>query len=288
MKYKIAADSSANLYRVRPGDSQTAVPEQDNVDYVSVPLKIITDEREFVDVENMDLREMVSYLQGYKGRSGTSCPNVNDWLEAFGDADVVFAVTITSGLSGSYASAVKAREEYMAEHPDTKVMVLDSLSAGPEMELIVEEMFDAVQGGGTYEEMSRRIRDYASRSHLLFCLKHLDNLARNGRVNPAVAKLAGILGIRIVGKASDEGMFEQLHKCRGEAAAVAKIWQEMLKHGYNGGKVRLAHCFGPEIARKLMDTIHERFPGADVRIRACTALCSFYAEEGGLMVGYEG
>lgn len=281
MKYRIAADSSANLYDVNLSGTDCA-------EFVSVPLKIITDEREYVDVADTDLSEMVSYLQGYKGRSGTSCPNVHDWLEAFGDADVIFGVAITSNLSGSYASAAKAREEYLAEHPGAKVMILDSLSAGPEMELIVEKMIEVVQAGGTFEEMSRQIEAYSRSSHLLFCLKHLDNLARNGRVNPAVAKLAGILGIRIIGKASDEGTLQQLHKCRGETATVERTWHEMKKHGYSGGKVRLAHCFNPEIARKLTETIHSEFPRADVRTRPCTALCSFYAEEGGLMVGYEG
>ncbi len=276
MKYKIVADSSANLY------------EMEDVDFTSVPLKIITDEREYTDRKGTDLEKMVSYLKGYKGRSGTSCPNVHDWLEAFDGADAVFGVTITSKLSGSYASAVKAREEYLSAHPDAKVMIVDSLSAGPEMELIAEKMAEVVRGGGAFEEMSRKIEAYCRQSHLLFSLQHMDNLVRNGRANPALAKIAGILGIRIVGKASDQGTLQQLHKCRGESAAVSGIWKEMLAHGYNGGKVRLAHCFNPEIAQKLTDLIHAGFPQADVRTRICTALCSFYAEEGGLMVGYEG
>lgn len=275
MKYKIVTDSSANLY------------EMEGVDFTSVPLKVITDEREFADVKGTDLAEMVDFLQRYKGRSGTSCPNVHDWLDAFGDADVIFGVAITGSLSGSYASAVKAREEYLARHPGAKVMIADSLSAGPEMELIVEKMAEVIRDGGTFEEMSRRITEYCRHSHLLFCLEHLDHLARNGRVSPAAAKIAGILGIRIVGKASDEGTLQPLHKCRGEAVAVSVIWKEMRAHGYRGGKVRLAHCLNPGIAGKLTAVIRESFPNADVRTRFCTALCSFYAEKGGLMIGYE-
>lgn len=276
MRYKIVADSSANLYDI------------EGAEFASVPLKIITDEREFVDVRGTDLEGMVDYLQGYKGRSGTSCPNVNEWLEAFGDADVIFGVAITSNLSGSYASAIKARDEYLAAHPNARVMIVDSLSAGPEMELIVEKMIEVTREGGTFEEMCGKIEEYCRHSHLLFCLEHLDNLARNGRVNPAAAKIAGILGIRILGKASDEGTLQQLHKCRGEAMAVSRTWEEMLAHGYSGGKVRLAHCFNPGIAQKLTDMILKSFPEADVRTRFCTALCSFYAEKGGLMIGYEG
>ena len=149
-------------------------------------------------------------------------------------------------------------------------------------------MEEVLKEGGNFEKTSKAVTDYCKRSHLLFALKHLDNLARNGRVNPAVAKIAGILGIRIVGKASEEGTLQQLHKCRGEAKAITSIWDEMKQHGYQGGKVRLAHCFNPQMARALSATIHQRYPNADVRITNCTALCSYYAEQGGLMVGYEG
>lgn len=276
MKYKIVADSSANVYK------------KEGVDFVSVPLKIITDEREYTDEKETDLVEMVNYLQGYKGRSGTSCPNVHDWLEAFGDADVILGVAITSNLSGSYASGMQAREEYLKTHPDAKVLIVDSLSAGPELELIVEKMEEVIHLGLPFEGMCAKIEEYCKHSHLLFALEHLDNLARNGRVNPAAAKIAGILGIRVVGKASDQGTLQQLHKCRGESQAVSSIWKEMKNHGYHGGKVRLAHCFNIGFAQALSDTIHASFPDADVRITNTGALCSFYAEKGGLMIGYEG
>lgn len=276
MRYKIVADSSANVY------------EREGIDYASVPLKIVTSEKEYSDVKGTDIAEMVTYLQGYKGKSSTSCPNVHDWLEAFGDADLILGVTITSNLSGSYASAMQAKTEYEAKHPEAKVLIVDSLSAGPELELIIEKMEEVLKSEESFEKMTQMITEYCKHSHLLFALKHLDNLARNGRVNPAVAKIAGLLGIRLVGKASDEGILQQLHKCRGEAQSITSILNEMKKHGFNGGKVRLAHCFNPQMAQTLSDTIRQSYPNADVRIRACTALCSFYAEEGGLMIGYEG
>ena len=275
MKYKIVADSSANMY------------ERADIDYSCVPLKILTSEKEYSDVKGTDVAEMVTYLQGYKGKSSTSCPNIQDWLEAFGDAELIMGVTITSNLSGSYASAMQAKKEYEEKHPNAKILIVDSLSAGPELELIIEKMEEVLKEGGSFEEMSKAVTDYCKHSHLLFALKHLDNLARNGRVNPTVAKIAGALGIRVVGKASDEGTLQQLHKCRGEVKAITSIWDEMKKHGYHGGKVRLAHCFNPQIAMALSETIRQSYPDADIGITGCTALCSYYAEQGGLMVGYE-
>jgi fatty acid-binding protein DegV len=86
----------------------TAIP------FASAPLKIITNEREFVDDAMLNTAEMVAFFDGYKGKSKTSSPGPNDWLEAFGDADDVFCITITSGLSGSYNAACAAKDLYEA------------------------------------------------------------------------------------------------------------------------------------------------------------------------------
>ena len=124
-------------------------------------------------------------------------------------------------------------------------------------------------------------------THLLFTLRSLNNLARNGRVSPAVAKLAGVLGIVVVGKASDEGTLQQMHKCRGEKRAIETLYKEMKEHGYAGGKVRIGQNFNPAGAQQLADMIHTEYPQADIQIELSSALCMFYAEQGGLMVGYE-
>ena len=97
MKRKIVADSSANLYTL------------EGVDFASAPLVISTSEKEYRDDINLNVRGMVEDLASYKGRSGTACPGVGDWLTAFGDADEVFCSTITANLSGSFNAAMTAK-----------------------------------------------------------------------------------------------------------------------------------------------------------------------------------
>ena len=275
MQYKIVADSSSNMRSL------------DGVGFANVPLKIITKEKEYVDDQTLDLAQMVEDLKAYKGTSGTSCPNVMEWLEAFGDADCVFAIAITSNLSGSCNAARQAAQEYMEDHPDRKVCVLDSLSAGPELRLIAEKIREGVLAQKSFEEIEAQTRAYMEHTHLLFTLQSLANLARNGRVSPAVAKIAGVLGIVIVGKASDVGTLQQMHKCRGEKRAIDTLYKEMKTHGYAGGKVRIGHNFNLDGAHQLRDIILAEFPAADIGIEQSTGLCLFYAEEGGLMIGYE-
>jgi len=57
---------------------------------------------------------------------------------------------------------------------------------------------------------------------------------------------------------------------------------------YVGAQLRIAHCFGEKQAKDLADAILAQFPNARITIEPTTALCSFYAEAGGLMIGFEG
>ena len=80
---KIVADSSADLVAL------SGVP------FASTPLKIITSQKEYVDDKNLDVDQMVNELSFYNGKSSTSCPSPNDWLNAFSDAECVFCISIT-------------------------------------------------------------------------------------------------------------------------------------------------------------------------------------------------
>ncbi len=274
MKMRIVADSSASLI---------TTPDRS---FVSVPLTLRTDEREFVDNENLDIKEMTDYLATYKGKSGSACPSSQDWVEAFGDAEEVYAVAITSNLSGSFNSLRIAKEQYEEEYPDRKVCIIDSLSAGSELKLIVEKIQELKAEGKTFEEVSDAIVEYQKHTHMVFCLKSLTNLANNGRVNPAVAKIAGVLNIHVVGIAN-EGVLDQREKARGAKKALLAIDKQMKEFNYNGGKVIIDHCFNETDANALRDQILASYPNADVRIEPTRGLCSFYAEVGGLMIGVE-
>ena len=274
MSVKIVADSAANMHTL------------EGIDFASAPLTIRTADREFVDNASLDILEMVDYLGKYKGKSGSACPGVGDWLEVFGDADEVYCVTIISSLSGSYNAAMTAKAQYEEEHPGKKVFVLDSVSAGPEQKLLVEKLRDIILKGKDFETVCKEITDYKEkRSCLLFCLESLKNLANNGRTSHAVAALSSVVGIRVVGDVKDG--LHPTDKCRGEKKAIATLFKNMKAKGYAGGKVVIDQCFNEGAANALKAAVHSEFPDANVRIEKTLGLCSFYAEKGGLMIGFE-
>jgi hypothetical protein len=102
-----------------------------------------------------------------------------------------------------------------------------------------------------------------------------------------VAAVARMLGIRVIGQASDAGDLEVLCKTRGEHGALERIVLEMKAHGLTNGRVHIDHCCNAAAAERLKHMVHAVFPEAKVEVGSCGALCSYYAEYGGLMVGYE-
>ena len=275
MNTKIVVDSSASLYTLQ------------GVDFECVPLKIITDDAEYLDNGTMDALGMAQTLRTYKGKTSTSCPNVSDWLAAYEGADEVYAITITGTLSGSYNAAQLAAEEYQQENPGKRVFVLDSLSTGPEQRLLAEHLRDLLAEGKEFDEICEEMLRYHKHTHLLFSLESLANLARNGRVKPAVAAVAQMLGIRVIGQASEAGELDVLCKTRGEHGALERIVLELKEHGYTNGRLHISHCGNPAAAERLKHMVKAVFDGAKVDISECGGLCSYYAELGGLLVGYE-
>ena len=275
MSYKIVMDSAGDLYAM------------DGVDFACAPLKITAGDREYVDTADADVAGMVNFLREYKGKASTACPSVGDYVEAFGDAEEVYCVTITSNLSGSYNAAAVAAETWKEQHPEGKIHVFDTLSAGPEMTLLTEKIHALAQENLAFEDVVEQACAYLSNTKLLFSLESLHNLANNGRVPAPVAKLAGMLGLRLIGKASDHGTLQPTGKARGEKKVVPELMKHLENMGYQGGKVRIHHCFNPAAAEELKQCIQQRFPQAVVLLGTCSALCSFYAEYGGMLIGFE-
>lgn len=272
---KLVADSSCDCLKM-PDSS-----------FEAVPLTISTDESSYRDDALLDTHEMLDELAEYKGRSYTACPSVVDWIKAFGGADTVYVGTITSALSGAYNSAMAARDLYLQERPDAQVHIFDTLSTGPELRLLMEKLSELTADGMSFEEVCHKATEYLHRTQLFFSLQSLHNMAQNGRISKVVAATVGVLGIRIVGTASPEGTLQPISKCRGEGKALSELISQLTKAGYSGGKVRICHVENPGLADKLMDRIRGQFPEADLLSYPARGLCSYYAERGAILVGFE-
>lgn len=302
MKIHFVIDSGSNFIKLE---------DTEKISYSIVPLRICTDERDFCDDATLDVGEMVDYLEHTKLPSHSACPGVEDWKREFEGYEYVIAITLTGALSGCYNACRLAAEEYMEDNEGCKVFALDTQLIGPVEKLCTEfaankfnelismailenetdttssDFLSKAQTDKIFEELCEALKDYCTNHVFIgFCLKSLNNLANNGRVNKAVAKLSKTLKIHIAGDFAD-GELRPKDKVRGEKKGVESMFNNMIASGYKGGRVIIDHCFSDGMAKSLLAMIKEEYPDASIVVGPTTGLCSFYAERGGVVVGYE-
>ena len=279
MKWKIIADSGCD-YR----SLDNLAPD---TEFVSVPLTIQVGETIYTDDAQLNIDQMMEEMYATTTASKSACPSPDDYMKSFEGADNIVVVTITGTLSGSYNSAEIAKKIYLEEHPDTKIHVIDSLSAGGEVDLIVRKLNHLVAEGLDFDQVIDAITSYKSKTKLLFVLAKVDNLVKNGRLSKLVGTVVGLLNIRMVGEASKTGTLELLQKARGQKKAIKAAFDELLKAGYAGGHITIAHCNNEKFIEQFSELVREKFAHASIEVLPTSGLCSFYAEEGGLLMGYE-
>lgn len=275
------------MKRIIVTDSSCDIWELNGVDFSVAPMTISTDNKHYVDNQELDVRLMSEDLAKYKGVSHTACPSVGSWLDCYEGYDEVFVVTLTGAMSGTYNSAMTAKGIYEEENENVKIHVFDSLSTGPEMRLLIEKLKEMIEEDLTFEEIVEKGQDYLNHTRLFFALKSLHNFAMNGRVSKAVASAIGVLNISIFATASEEGTIQQISKCRGEKKVVKSMIEHLENAGYHGGKVRISHADNLKLAHNVRDKILELYPHADIIVYPMGGLCTYYAEIGGLLVGCE-
>lgn len=279
MTWKIVADSGCDYREITDLANQTT--------FESVPLTIQIDHEIFVDNAYLDIDGMMEKMYATSSASKSACPSPDDYLRSFEGAENIFIVTITGSLSGSHNSAQLAKKLFLEEHPTANIHVIDSLSAGGEVDLIVKKLNDLIKEGLSFEQVVEAITHYQENTKLLFVLAKVDNLVKNGRLSKLIGAVVGLLNIRMVGEASDTGTLELLQKARGAKKALTAAVDEVLKAGYKGGRIIIAHRNNEKFCKQFSEVIKEKFPAADISFLPTSGLCSFYAEEGGLLMGYE-
>lgn len=279
MNWKIVVDTGANLRQIDDLASGTS--------FIRVPLTLQIGNQIFVDDDGLNIDDMMTTLYETDAAARSASPSPQAFADAYAEADNVIAVTITGSLSGSQNAAQIGKTMALEENPNANIHVIDSLSAGGEMDLLLVEINRLISQGLSFEEVVDAITAYQKRTKLLFVLAKVDNLVKNGRLSKLAGAVAGLLNIRIVGEASPEGKLELLNKSRGQKKAIKTTLEEMFNAGYQGGKVIIGQRNGQEFTQHLITGIKERFPEALIQTVELSGLCSFYAEDGGIMMGYE-
>ena len=279
MEWKIVVDTACD-FREIPNKAE-------NVTFERVPFSLQIEDKVFVDTLDLDIDKMMEEMYASSEPARSACPSPEAYLAAYRGAKNIIVLTLTGGMSGSYNSAIIGEKMLKEENKDVNIHIIDTLSAGGENDLYLLKINELIKEGLSFDEVVSEMKKYQENSKLIFVLEKVDNLVKNGRLNKLAAAVVGLLNMRMVGEASDEGTLHLLHKVRGEKKAVSTVVDEMIKAGYKGGRVVVTHRNNEDICKKIQDKLREKFSNIEFMIVPTSGICSFYGEEGGMLLGYE-
>ncbi|MGI6004713.1 MAG: DegV family protein [Christensenellales bacterium] len=279
MKWMIVADSGCDMtddYEGAPGAG-----------FATVPMSIEVDGRVFKDDEHLDMDEFLHTLKTTTGTSRSACPSPDEWMDHFMKADQTIAVTMSSGISGTYNSARMAMEMVLEKHPEKKIHVIDTLSISGQAMLVIWRINELIGAGHGFENIVQLAEAYNKELRVLFSLCSYDNLIKNGRLNKMVGLAASKLNFYLIGKASEKGTLQVMGPARGLSKALAKIVREMgILKNVAGKPVVITHCNNASAAEKLGKLVEETYQGAKALVYKMRGLTSFYAEESGMIIAF--
>lgn len=278
MEWKIVADSSCDLIARKQNFGE--------IDFDTVPLKIIVGQNEYIDNEDADIDAMFADIKT-GAPSSSACPSPGEWYQSFLQSDNIIAVTISSALSGSYNSALVARDLILEKFPDKNIYVQDSHSTAGGMVILIEKAIELITNSGPFEKITSALAECEKKVATLVTLSSFETLVNNGRMSKFAGMIAGTLGLRAIAMTNEKGEIKVIDKCRGEQSAINRIIKHM--SGFKditGARVVISHCDNPEGAESLKQGILDSYSPGEISIIPTRVLTSFYAGKNGLIISF--
>lgn len=277
--YKIVVDSCGELTAEMKADGH----------FQTVSLELEVDGYRIKDDENFDQLDFLRRVKESPTGPKSSCPSPEQYMSAYmGEAEHVYAVTLSANLSGSYNSAVLGKNLFEEEHgtADKKIYVFNSCSASVGETLIALKVQELEEAGHSFEEVVEKTEDFIASMNTVFVLENLETLRKTGRLTGIKALLASTLNIKPVMAATDEGTICQLDQARGINKAIDKMVQAAVARTKDCEKriLAISHCNCPERAKLVKEKIEKLARFKDIIILDTRGISSMYANDGGVIL----
>lgn len=173
----------------------------------------------------------------------------------------ILHISFSSGLSSSYNNTAVTAQEMLEEHPDAKIIVIDSLCASLGQGLLVYYACKKKEEGATLEEVAEYVEQLKLHVCHQFTVDDLFHLHRGGRVSKATAILGTLANIKPVLHVDNEGHLINISKIRGRKRSLAALVDNMEKTmgDYKNPIIFISHGDCPEDADYVKQLIEERF-----------------------------
>lgn len=278
MDYNIVVGSSCDF------DEKNA----NSINHSVVPFKITIDAETYTDTDTLTGKKIVELMKNSVSAIKTACPSPNDFLEKYKEGEHVFVVTISSKLSGTYNSAVAAKNMYLEQFEDKFIHIFDSLSAAVAEKMIVIKLKELIDCENSIKEVVDGVNQYIKELKTIFVLENLDNLIKNGRMSKLTGMFAQFLHIKPILAADGNGEIKMLDKSRGTKKALKRLVEHI---GINSTdhetkKLGILHCNAPEKANYVKQLIEESYKFKEILITEANGLSAVYTDDGGIVIAY--
>ena len=276
MTYKIILDSCGEL---------TDVMKQDG-HFCNVALELSVDDYHITDDESFNQADFLRRVRESKNCPKSSCPSPESYINAFGDAEHIYMITLSSNLSGSYNSAELAKNIYIEEHPDADIHVFDSRSASVGQTLIGLKVQELEEKGLDFDSIIMQTEAYINEQNTFFVLETLDTLRKNGRLSNLKAVVASALSIKPVMGATPEGTICQLGQARGMTKALDKLVQNVVEKTKDSENriLAISHCNCPKRAQLVREKLEKLAKFKDIIVVDTAGVSTMYANDGGIII----
>ena len=230
-----------------------------NIEYI--PFHFFLDGKEYTD----DLGQTITYPDFYAAMARgamtrTSQTNADEFEKAFtpwleSGKDIVY-VSLSSGISGSYNSALIAQKALEEKFPERKVYIVDSLGASSGYGLLMEELADRRDQGMSAAELAAWAEQNRLRVNHWFFSTDLTFYVRGGRISKAMGWFGTIFRICPLLNMDNLGRLIPRRKIRTKAKVIQEIAATMVEYADNGtaynGRCYISHaaCLDDAVAVK--------------------------------------
>lgn len=276
MTFQIMTDSTADL-------SQTYL-EQHDIAILGMTVTIGDKIYETIGNGALDNATLLAAIK--KGETvQTSQINSGQFAEVFKTFakknEELLYLAFSSGLSGTYQSAVIARDMVLEEFPEAKITVLDTLAAASGEGFIVEEVVKLRDAGKSLTETLEILSVLTKRLQSRFMVDDLNHLARGGRIPKAVALVGTMASIKPLLDVDTEGKLRQVSKVRGKKKAINQLIDKTLEDmDMAYPKVIVSYSGTDEIAQQIKSEIIEKSEITDVDVRPLSPTIVTHTGEG--------
>lgn len=272
------------------GDSCTDVTEelQRSVKIYLVPLTIQIEEQIFIDDETLKQDKLIEAMQASEQSLSTACPAPDAFMKLYDGEEDVYVVTLSSKLSGSYNSALVAKQMYLEEKKEKNIAVIDSMSASVGQTLILLKIQELAEQGIPFEQVVEKAEQYRDSLQTKFVLESLENLRKNGRLSTVKAFIANTLNLKPVMRSNGHGEIEKMDQARGMKRALDVMIASIEKDVKDAEKkvLGIAHCNNLEKALYVKEEVLRRVKFKDVIIVGTAGISTAYACDRGIIVAY--